>query len=175
MATHLFLLRKIKQIKWLCIFQGIIPKKDYLPVAYEATCYNGSTLADVMITPNAVEDRLIMLDCNKSQQPDGIPARVLSELSRTVALPHQCKTVIMTPVFFLKGTHTNPDNYRPIGLICVLWKVLESIVRDVFADYMQANYLLADCQHVFCSKRSRITQLLEVIDDFRKQFNMQFL
>ena len=59
----------------------------------------------MMITPNAVEDRLIMLDCNKSQQPDGIPARVLSELSRTVALPHQCKTVIMTPVFFKRNTY----------------------------------------------------------------------
>ena len=47
-----------------------------LPVAYKATCSNGSTLSDVVITPKAVEEKLTMLNY-KSQGPEGIPARVL--------------------------------------------------------------------------------------------------
>ena len=44
-------------------------------------------------------------------------------------------------------------------------KALEAIVRDVIVDYMQANDMLADCQHGYCSKRSCNTQLLEVVHD----------
>ena len=32
-------------------------------------------------------------------------------------------------------------------------------------DYTQANYLLTDCQHGFCSKRSCSTQLLVAIEE----------
>ena len=58
-----------------------------LPVANEATCSNGSTLSDVVITPKTVEEKLRMLYCRKTQAPDGIPAMVLKELSKELALP----------------------------------------------------------------------------------------
>ena len=45
-----------------------------LPFAYEATCFNGSTLSDVVITPKVIEEKLGMSNCNKSQGPDGISA-----------------------------------------------------------------------------------------------------
>ena len=44
-----------------------------LPVAHEAACSHGSTLSDVVITPKAVEEKLRMFNCNKSQGPDRIP------------------------------------------------------------------------------------------------------
>ena len=78
-------------------------------------------------------------------------------------LPLQCKTAIVTCVF-KKGTHGNPDNYRQIRLTCILCKVLESIVRDVIVDYIQANYLMTDFLHGFHSIRPN-TQLQEVIED----------
>ena len=34
----------------------------------------------------AIEEKLRMLNCNKSQGPDGIPARVFKELSKEQAL-----------------------------------------------------------------------------------------
>ena len=57
-----------------------------VPVAYEAACSNGSTLSDVVITPKAVEEKLRMLYCNKSDGPNAIPARVLKELTEEPAL-----------------------------------------------------------------------------------------
>ena len=101
------------------------------------------------------------------------------ELSKELALPHsilfnksiesgvlpvQWKTAIVTPVF-QKGTSINPGYYQPIILTCILCKVLESIVRDVIVDYMQANDVLTDCQHAVRSKRSCNTQLPDVIED----------
>ena len=65
-----------------------------------------------------------------------------------------------------KGTCNKTDNYQPISSTCILYKVLESIVRDVIVDYMKANDLLTNCQNGFSSKRSFNTQLLEVIEDF---------
>ena len=56
-----------------------------------------------------------MLNCNRSQGPDGIPARVLEELSKELApplsilfsisiesgvLPLKWKTAIVAPIFF---------------------------------------------------------------------------
>ena len=78
-----------------------------------------------------------MLNCNKSHGPDEVPARVLKELSKELALPFrisfnksidtevlplQWKTIIVTPVL-KKGTHINPYNYWPISPTCILCKV----------------------------------------------------
>ena len=70
-------------------FSRIYAKENMnnFPVAYEAAQSNGSTLSDVVITPKAVEKKLRMLNCNRSHEPDGIPARVLTELSMELALP----------------------------------------------------------------------------------------
>ena len=85
-----------------------------LPAAYQTACSNWSTLFDMVITPKAVEEKLRILNCNKSQGADGILARVLNELSRELALPISIlcnkliesgvlplhwKTAIVTPVF----------------------------------------------------------------------------
>ena len=40
-----------------------------------------------MITLEAAEEKLRMLNCSKSQGPDDIPARVLTELIRELAYP----------------------------------------------------------------------------------------
>eukprot|EP00745_Piridium_sociabile_P028422 TRINITY_DN45753_c0_g1_i14.p1 TRINITY_DN45753_c0_g1~~TRINITY_DN45753_c0_g1_i14.p1 ORF type:complete len:133 (+),score=19.72 TRINITY_DN45753_c0_g1_i14:306-704(+) len=67
-------------------------------------------------------------------------------------------------VIFKKGSRTEPGNYRPVSLTCIVCKVLESIIRDAVVAHMNSCKLYTDCQHGFRQKRSCISQLLEVID-----------
>ena len=128
----------------------------------------------------AVENKLKNLDASKAQGPDGIPPRVLKELCKELALPisviynksletgilpEEWKTAEVTAIF-KKGSKSDPGNYRPVSLTCVLCKVLESIIRDVIVSHFTDNNLYAECQHGFRKKRSCITQLLEVMEDF---------
>ena len=154
-------------------------EKHNLPDREEASRSSGTTIIDICITPQAVENKLKDLNVCKAQGPDGIPARVLKELSHELAIPlsivfnksieegsipEDWKKAHVIPIF-KKGTRTDPGNYRPVSLTCIICKVLESIVRDVIVDHMNKNELFSKCQHGFRSHRSCITQLLEVIED----------
>ena len=136
-------------------------------------------MADIRITPEAVEKKLRELDPNKSQGPDMIPAKVLKELSRELSfplsflfnlslemgiLPNDWKSAEVVALF-KKGSRLDPGNYRPVSLTCIICKVLESIIRDSIVSHLIENKLLSDCQHGFRKKRSCVTQLLEVMND----------
>ena len=87
-----------------------------------------------------------------------------------MTVPTDWRTAVVTPIF-KKGTRTDPGNYRPVSLTCVTCKILESFVRDVIVNHMTDNDLYAKCQHGFRKKRSCVTQLLEVMEDFTTMFN----
>jgi len=74
--------------------------------------------------------------------PEGIPPRLLKELSHELApsltsifrtsilqssLPLDWKTALVTPLF-KKGSRSNPTNYHPISLTSICCKLLEHIV-----------------------------------------------
>lgn len=67
---------------------------------------------------------------------------------------------------FKKGSRLDPSNYIPVSLTCIVCKVLESLIRDSIIFYLTENKLLTDCQHGFRKRRSCVTQLLEVMNDF---------
>ena len=151
-----------------------------LPSLDDSVWSEGVTLADIRITPEAVEKKLRELDPNKSQGPDMIPAKVLKELSRELSfplsflfnlslemgiLPNDWKSAEVVALF-KKGSRLDPGNYRPVSLTCIICKVLESIIRDSIVSHLIENKLLTDCQHGFRKKRSCVTQLLEVMNDF---------
>ena len=127
-----------------------------------------------VITPGAIENILKGLNPNKAQGPDGIPPRVLKEISKEISiplchlfnrtleegkLPDDWKTAEVTAIF-KKGSKNDPGNYRPVSLTCVVCKVLETIIRDSIVNHFQDNDLYSKCQHGFRKKRSCMTQLL---------------
>jgi len=110
--------------------------------------------------------------------PDELHPRILKELSGEIAefvtslfqesidigcVPSLWKKAIVTAIH-KKGKKTEPSNYRPISLTCVLCKVLEGILRTHILDHLQKNDLLCSEQYGFIPKRSATLQLLNVFD-----------
>ena len=76
----------------------------------------------------------------------------------------------MSPIF-KKGDKSDPANYRPISLTCVLWKVLEHIIASNLTKHLANSNILFELQQGFREKRSCETQLVMLVDKIVK--NMQ--
>ena len=71
----------------------------------------------------------------------------------------------MKPIF-KSGDSSVTNNYRPISLTCILFKTMESIVKDQMSDYLLRRGLISRHQHGFICGKSTCTQLLESIQDW---------
>ena len=134
-------------------------------------------LEDINITQEKVLKKLKKLNITKSQGPDEIGPRILNEIANEIAqpltilynnllkshkVPGEWKKGIITAIF-KKGEKTEPDNYRPISLTCILCKILESIIRDAIVEHMKQNEFFSKFQYGFINKRSATLQLLKVL------------
>jgi hypothetical protein len=80
-------------------------------------------------------------------------------------LPTQWKEANVTPIF-KKGSKSALGNYRPVSLTSIPCKIMEKIIRNSVFEHLDGNGLLSDCQHGFVSKRSCVTNLIEVLNDW---------
>ena len=114
---------------------------------------------------------------SKSPGPDDIHQRVLKETASAIApaltalynniltshdIPEDWRTAIITAIF-KKGAKSDPGNYRPVSLTCIICKILESIIYDAIMEHLIKNKLLSKNQYGFISKRSASLQLLAVL------------
>ena len=144
-------------------FASIFTQEDLNDIPIVEVKHDSSSLLEILVTPSAVKDKLQSLNPNKAQGPDMIPPRVLKELSDELAvplcnlfnkslesgeIPNDWKNAVVTAIF-KKGTRSEPGNYRPVSLTCVVCKLLESIIRDILVNFMSLNMLYSPCQHGF--------------------------
>ena len=95
-------------------------------------------ITDIIITKDAVKNKLKGLNTDKATGPDKIPPFLLktfcNELSLPISMifnqsisegsvPKQWKEAEVTAIF-KKGDKNRPNNYRPVSLTCILCKVL---------------------------------------------------
>ncbi|KAH9592422.1 hypothetical protein MS3_00004352 [Schistosoma haematobium] len=105
---------------------------------------------------------LVEDDFGKSTGPDKWHPRLLKELCNSVAnplsicfnlsimqdrLPKDWRNAIVSPVF-KTGTKYKPENYRPVGLISVVIKILEKTIHKELFRYLDENRILSEKQHV---------------------------
>ena len=58
------------------------------------------------------------------------------------------KEANVTPIF-KKGSRNKPDNYRPVSLISVVCKLLETLIRDHMVEFLVKRKLINTSQHGF--------------------------
>ena len=76
----------------------------------------------------------------------------------------------MSPLF-KKLEKSDPANYRPISLTCILCKVMEHIVALNLSQHLNRNNVLYGLQHGFLEKRSCETQLIELVEELSRKLS----
>ena len=102
---------------------------------------------------------------SKATGQDGIPARVLKECASELALPLSklftlsfvtgaCpaawKIAMVVPVH-KKKARSDPRNYRPVSLLPVMSKVMESLINRSLTNFLERQKVLS--QHQFGFRR----------------------
>ena len=137
-------------------------------------------LNTINITKEETMKMLKGLNPSKSSGPDEIHPRVLKEMAEVIAepitrlyrnslsmgiMPQEWKTAVIVPIY-KKGPRSNPGNYRPVSLTCILCKKLESYFKNAIDDHMIINALYSIKQYGFIKLRNAILQLLKVVKDW---------
>ena len=142
-------------------------------------------MPEIQISVKGIEKLLKSLNPHKAAGQDQFKLIVLQTLHAELApilqvifqksldsgkLLHIWKKANASPIF-KKGDKSDPTNYRPISLTCVLCKVLEHIVASSLTKHLTNSNILFELQHGFREKRSCKTQLVTLVDEIAK--NMQ--
>ena len=85
--------------------------------------------------------------------------------------PEDWLKAIVIPIFKNKGSRLDPFNYRPISLTCTICKVLEHIVGSKIMDHYERYEILDKNQHGFQKQRSCETQLINTLDELKKELD----
>ena len=130
------------------------------------------------INEEQVRKALKKLKPNKTPGPDNIHPKMLLDTNENIvkpltelfktsfndsSIPNDWKLAYVTPIH--KKGPKKTENYRPISLTSVPFKLIQRIVRDAIVDHMERNNLFNIHQHGFRAGHSFVTQLLEVIED----------
>ena len=140
-------------------------------------------MPDICINLNGITKLLSNLRPDKAAGPDEIRPIVLRELRSEIApiiqliferslatgeVPSDWTKANVSPIF-KKGDKSDPANYRPISLTCVLCKVMEHIIASNLTKHLNKHNILYDLQHGFRQKRSCETQLIQLVEDLGRQ------
>jgi len=156
-----------------------------LPVIVPLLDWSNS-LTEVNIEEIVVISTLKVLKTSSSPGPDGIHPILLSNLSNQVGhplsliynfvfknetLPSEWKIRLVKP-FFKKGSSSEPNNYRPISLTCIVCKLFESIIKDAtLIIHLNSHRLITKDQHGFLKRHSTVTSLLECVIYWNSSLN----
>ena len=151
---------------------------------------NYPTMPEIYINLNGIIKLLSNLRPDKAAGPDEIRPIVLQELRLAIApviqliferslatgeLPSDWTKANVSPIF-KKGDKSDPANYRPISLTCILCKVMEHIIASNLTQHLNKYNILYDLQHGFRQKRSCETQLIQLVEDLQgKQIDLVLL
>ena len=80
---------------------------------------------------------------------------------RQQAIPNARKLANVVPIFKGKGSKMSVNNYRPISLTIIFFKIMESLVLQKIFEYLDANNLVSQSQSDFRAGRSTLSQLLQ--------------
>ena len=165
-------------------FSSVFTTEDFtnLPSLEPLMC---EKLNYISCTTEEILKHLKSLKTNKSTCPDRISPVILKscafELAPSISflinksfllgyLPEDWRSADIVPLH-KKGSKHLRENYRPILLTSMIWKISEKIVRDRLTLFWQDQNVIHKKQFVFLQDRSTVTQLLPTFHDFARSRN----
>ena len=144
----------------------------------------GDYLDGFIITHEMVREKIHGLKPGKSPGPDGwhpfslkklcdkikVPLAILFQKSlRDGVVPSQWLEASVTAIH-KKGLKNIFENYRAVSITSIIWKLMESIVRDKLVGHMMKNNLFSDKQHGFVPSRNCVTKTYSYAWKFGQNF-----
>ena len=81
-------------------------------------------------------------------------------------LPDDFKIARVTPIYKGKGTIDDPGNYRPISVVSIITKLLESAIKTQLMNYLITHDIISNSQFAYMKHRSTQSALHVLVDDF---------
>ena len=145
----------------------------YLP-AFELKCQN--KLLTISCTPTEIQSLIEILNPNKASGPDGISNKMLKPVAKEISVPLNIlfnrsfregkfsetwkqSNLIPLPK---KGDSSDPSNFRPVALLCVISKLQERIVFKNIHNFLNENNLIYKYQFGFLPNHSTTFQLIDI-------------
>ena len=143
------------------------------------------SMSDIVFTVPGIVKLLRNLNPAKASSPDLVPARILKLASMEIApilciifqqsyntgqVPLDWQQANVTAVF-KKGDKTNPANYRPVSLTCIICKTMEHVIYSQIMNHLDGHHILVEFQHGFRSNHSCETQLLNTVEGLSCQLD----
>ena len=141
-------------------------------------------ISDINLSSLDIDRKITLLKNNKATGPDGISPKLLKLAGTAVVGPltslfmqsiRECrvynnwKVARLTPVF-KKDDPTVMSNYRPLSLLSVPSKILESCVADMIAKHVfsENEALVTDNQWAYRKRRSTELLLIHLTETWRR-------
>ena len=86
-------------------------------------------------------------------------AKVINLSLEEGIVPSERKEANITPLF-KKGSRNKPENYRPVSLISVVGKLLETLIRDHMVEFLVKHKIINTSQYGFLKARSCLTNFV---------------
>ena len=159
-------------------FSSVFTQEKHPIPQIAPSTYPNTPLLEIGI--DGVIKQLENLNQNKATGPDELPARVLKETAKQIApiitqifqqsyntgkLPNDWLQALVTPIH-KKSHKSDPANYRPISLTCILCKVMEHIILSNMWKHLHKHNIILHFQHGFQSGLSCESQLIETVHDW---------
>ena len=163
-------------------FGSVFTKENMTNVPKPTKLFDGENddmLSDIICTKQGVLEVLTQLKTDKSPGIDGLHPKFLYEVRNEISeaitrifngsiksgvVPRDWRDALVTPLF-KKGNRSEPGNYRPVSLTCILCKVLEKVLKKRLLEHLMQFKILKDSQHGFMKGRSCLTNILDFLDD----------
>ena len=165
-------------------FSSVFTQEIYPIPKLSPSVYSDIPFLEIGI--DGVVKQLKNINQNKATGPDELPARVLKEAAAEIApiithifqqsyntskLPDDWLQALVTPIH-KKSLKSDPANYRPISLTCILCKVMEHIILSNMWKHLHKHNILLHFQHGFQSGLSCESQLIETVHDWITAMDM---
>ena len=138
-----------------------------------------------LCAPISSSEVLVAVSLSKNKKAAGLDGLTAEILKHHIAslLPHLhnlfsfcfsaaccplqwCMTRLI-PLYKSKGSKMDPNSYRGISLMSVVYKCFSSILHSRLSDWAEANNKLPDCQHGFRAGRSTISAIESLLNNVK--------
>ena len=133
-------------------------------------------------TETEIENIIDNLNTSKSSGPYSIPTKLLKMLKNTISvpltyiincsfstgiMPGKLKIARVIPIY-KKGLRDDISNYRPISLLSVFNKIIETIMYNRLVKFLEENKLLFSNQFGFRSSHSTTHAIVLIVDKIQR-------